>query len=77
MLELFAQQLNAVYSVTSKPLITFPLGVEHSYLMALELRRAQQGLTAQVKKYGVDKDMLELAEFYQNVYEELVELSNE
>jgi hypothetical protein len=45
--------------------------------MALELRRAQQGLTAQVRQFGVNEDMIELAEFYQNVYEELVELTNE
>ena len=54
-----------------------PLTEESAYLVALELRRAQMGLTEQAKKYTMTQEMVDLAEFYHNTYEDLVEMIDE
>ena len=77
MLSQFVEQLNVVYSVTDRPQITMPLTEESAYLVALELRRAQQGLTHEAKRSTMAAEMMSLADFYHCVYEELLEMIDE
>lgn len=77
MLSQFVEQLNVVYSVTDRPQITMPLTDEGAYLVALELRRAQQGLTQEAKRSTMSAELMSLADFYHCVYEELLEMIDE
>lgn len=54
-----------------------PLTDEGAYLVALELRRAQQGLTQEAKRSTMSAELMSLADFYHCVYEELLEMIDE
>lgn len=54
-----------------------PLTDEGAYLVALELRRAQQGLTQEAKRSTMTAELMSLADFYHCVYEELLEMIDE